>query len=181
MSELTQTTLHDRFYDGLTLEEFLPTANDNVDLWTHNSARANVQNEYVERVEALGRRFYFLVLSADWCGDAANLVPVIGKLANLTSNLDMRLVDRDENPDLRDSHLTNGRSASIPVVIVLDENFEELGWWGPRPSELQAWVMEEGLKLPYDERYKEVRKWYARDKGRTTLEELVSFLEKAGS
>ena len=39
--------------------------------------------------------------------------------------------------------------------------------------------MEEGLKLPSDERYREIRRWYARDRGRTTLEEIVTLLESA--
>jgi hypothetical protein len=77
-----------------------------------------------------------------------------------------------------DTHLTNG-SRSIPVVMVLDEHYEERGWWGPRPRELQEWVLSEGLRLPVDERYRRVRSWYARDQGRTTLEEMVTLLESA--
>jgi hypothetical protein len=75
-----------------------------------------------------------------------------------------------------DRHLT-GTSRSIPVLILLNDNFNECGWWGPRPSELQKWVVEEGLELPKDERYKHVRTWYARDRGETTMQEIVTKLE----
>ena len=95
MTEILQSPLQERFADAVTLEEFLPTAEENVDLWNQTTARARVPEEFVQRVEALGKKFYLLVLSADWCGDAANLVPVIGKLVNETSNLEMRLLDRD--------------------------------------------------------------------------------------
>jgi hypothetical protein len=91
----------------------------------------------------------------------------------------MRVVGRDENPDLMDAHLTNGRSRSIPIVIVYDEEFNEIGWWGPRPGEIQSWVMTEGLSMPSPERYKFVRRWYAKDRGRTTLAELLDILGKA--
>ena len=70
-------------------------------------------------------------------------------------------------------------SRSIPVVIVYDEDFNEIGWWGPRPGEIQSWVMSEGLALPSPERYKHVRRWYARDRGRTTLTELLDIFQKA--
>jgi hypothetical protein len=63
-------------------------------------------------------------------------------------------------------------------VIVLDRDFQELGHWGPRPRVLQEWVMEERKKgTPKDQLYPEVRRWYARDAGETTLREV---LETAG-
>jgi hypothetical protein len=75
-----------------------------------------------------------------------------------------------------DSHLT-GKSRSIPIVILLNKKFEECGWWGPRPGPLQKWVVEKGMLLPKDERYKEIRTFYARDHGLTTMDEIVSMLE----
>jgi hypothetical protein len=78
-----------------------------------------------------------------------------------------------------DAHLTNGRSRSIPVVIVFDEHFREVGWWGPRPEEIQAWILGEGLSMPSPERYKIVRRWYAEDRGRTTLTELLEVVGRA--
>jgi hypothetical protein len=92
---------------------------------------------------------------------------------------DLRVLTRDDNPDLMDAHLTNGRSRSIPVVIVYDERLREIGWWGPRPGEIQAWVLGEGLAMPSPERYKVVRGWYARDRGRTTLSELLEVFSRA--
>jgi hypothetical protein len=46
---------------------------------------------------------------------------------------------------------------------------------------LQRWVLGPGHQLDKDARYKEVRAWYARDHGRTTLEEVVSLLERAAT
>jgi hypothetical protein len=91
---------------------------------------------------------------------------------------DGALLGREANPDLMDAHLTNG-SRSIPVVMVLDSRYEERGWWGPRPTELQAWVMREGMRLSKTDRYRELRRWYARDRGLTTLSEVVMLLERA--
>ena len=63
-------------------------------------------------------------------------------------------------------------------MILLNPKFEECGWWGPRPRELQKWVMEKGLALPKEERYREVRSFYARDKGLSTMGEIVEMLEE---
>ena len=72
---------------------------------------------------------------------------------------------RDANPEVMDQYLTNG-SRSIPIVIALDEDFQEMGHWGPRPTELQAWVMANRGTMPKAELYPQVRKWYARDRER---------------
>jgi hypothetical protein len=114
------------------------------------------------------------VLSADWCGDAVNTVPVIAKLAELASHADLRVLERDANIDLMDTHLT-GTSRSIPAVIALDADYVERGWWGPRPAALQRWALGEGQALEKSERYKHVRAWYAL----TTLEEVVAMMERA--
>jgi hypothetical protein len=107
-----------------------------------------------------------------------NTLPVVARLAE-EAGWDLRVLSRDASPDLMDAHLTNGRSRSIPVVIVYDSAFREVGWWGPRPEEIQSWVLGEGLAMPSPERYKVVRRWYAQDKGRTTLSELLEVFARA--
>lgn len=162
-----------------TFQAFLPTAEKNVDLWQQNYSRARIPQDLVDRAEAVPGRWHLLVLNEDWCGDAANTVPVLAAFAEAAANLDLRLLARDENLDLMDEHLTNGRSRSIPVVIVLDGDGVERGWWGPRPAELQAWVLgDAGQALEAEDRYREIRKWYARDHGRTTIEEVVALIER---
>ena len=117
-----------------------------------------------------------LVIAEDWCGDASNTVPIIAKLVDQAPGLELRVILRDENPELMDQYLTNG-TRSIPIVIALDDEFQELGHWGPRPAQLQAWAMANRLTTPKAELYPQVRKWYARDRGETTLREV---LEAAG-
>ncbi len=172
--------LRARFAAAPTLETFLPTAVKNADLWRTSARLAKVSDDLVARVAALGTRFHLLVLSEDWCGDAVNSVPYVARLAELAPNLELRVLARDENLDLMDDHLT-GTARSIPVVLVYDEGWAERGWWGPRPSELQAWVMGPGQALEKDDRYREVRTWYARDRGGSTLAEVVALLEAAAA
>lgn len=176
---MTETIpLRERYLGAPEFGEMRAAAQKNRELWDAVWRRANVPEEYVSRVAALGGAWHLLVLSEDWCGDAVNTVPVLARLAELAPNLDLRVLARDHNLDLMDAHLT-GTSRSIPVVIILDEAFEERGWWGSRPAELQAWVLGPGRELDKESRYRRVRGWYARDAGRTTLEEVVAALERA--
>jgi hypothetical protein len=172
--------LRDRFRRAATIEELLATVTRNVELWTAMWRHARVDEEYVSRVSALPGRWHLLVLSEDWCGDAVNTVPIVARLAERCPNLDLRVLARDENPDIMDAHLT-GSSRSIPVIIVFDDVFEERGWWGPRPTVLQHWVSGQGQLLEKSARYREARTWYARDRGRTTLGEVVSIIERAAA
>jgi hypothetical protein len=103
---------------------------------------------------------------------------MIARLAELTPGFDLRVLERDKNPDLMDAYLTNG-SRSIPIVIAYDADFRALGSWGPRPSELQEWAMTIGRTLEKDERYRHIRTWYARDRGRSTMDEVLRVIERA--
>lgn len=150
------------------------------ELWRGVAARVRVPPQLVERVEALAGRWRLLVLTEDWCGDAVNLVPPIAGLALQASNLDARMIGRDDNPALMAAHLTRG-TRSIPVAIVLDERFRMRGWWGPRPGPVQDWFEAELRAMPSRERYPLLRGWYARDRGATTLHELVAVIEAAAA
>ena len=169
--------LRERFAAAASFEQFVAGAKKNQDLWRGVYHVAHVPDAVVERAQALAASYHLLFLAEDWCGDAANTVPPIVRLTELTSKLDARLLARDANPDLMNAHLTN-TSRSIPVVMVLDEDFEECGWWGPRPAELQSWVIETGLTMPSPDRYRVIRTWYARDHARSTFSELLQLLER---
>ncbi|MEP6573014.1 MAG: thioredoxin family protein [Gemmatimonadota bacterium] len=156
---------------SLTFQEFVDASTEHRGLWegVHRLARIPEWARSVIPPEGMLR---LLVLLEDWCGDASNTVPVLARWAEETPGVELRVIRRDENPAVMDQYLTNG-SRSIPIVIALDSNFHELGHWGPRPAELQAWVMANKATTPKAELYPQVRRWYAKDKGETTLREVT--------
>jgi hypothetical protein len=167
------------FERAVPLDVYLAGATENLALWAGLRERARVSGEHRQRAAELPGPRRLLVLLEDWCGDAVNTVPVLERLALATPGVEMRVLGRDDNPELMDARLTRG-GRSIPVVMVLDGQGRELGWWGPRPGPLQRWVREEGLALEPEERYRKARRWYARDRGRTTLDEVLEIMERRG-
>ncbi len=178
-SLVSDTTLdiRDRFFAGSTFAELLARPKDNSELWDAIYKRAKLSPAARDRASRLSGRWHLLVVNEDWCGDSVNLLPQIARLEECCTNIDMRILGRETNRDLMDKHLT-GSSRSIPIVIVYDTGFVERGWWGPRPSPLQRWVMSEGLALPKPDRYRHIRGWYARDRGETVVSELLAIMER---
>lgn len=121
----------------------------------------------------------WLVLTESWCGDAAQNVPVLQKLAEMNPFIDLRLVLRDDNDELMQKYLTNG-GKSIPKLIAVSADLEkELFTWGPRPAAAQVEVKrlldENG---GFNEKVKEgIQIWYNHDKGISMQHELMELLK----
>ena len=152
----------------------------NRSLWEGIYERARTPAWALQRARDIGGRWKLLVLAEDWCGDASNTVPVLARLAERVPGWELRVIKRDESPEVMDRFLTNG-TRSIPIAIILDEAFAPVGTWGPRPAELQEFVIGERAKgeRPMKEIYADSRRWYARDRGETTLRELLDALAAA--
>lgn len=137
-----------------------------------------LDEEVVRAVEALDKKMKWLVITEAWCGDAAQNIPYIAKLAESSENVELRLVYRDENPDYMYHYLTNG-SKSIPKLIAYDDSSgDELFIWGPRPLLVQNMVMEYKAqmnheKLPFDQFSEKIHHWYFKDKNETLKKELL--------
>ena len=133
----------------------------------------------VRLVKAIDKPTYWIVLTEAWCGDAAQNLPIIAGLASLNLNISLKLLLRDENPDVMDAYLTNG-GRSIPKLIVADENLTVMNTWGPRPQPVQDILMEMKDKgdFSYDEFGIEAHTWYAKDRTMTLQKELIELLSK---
>jgi hypothetical protein len=116
----------------------------------------------------------WLVISEGWCGDAAQILPIIKLMSEASKNIDLKLVFRDENEELINLFLTNG-AKSIPKLLVLDESFNLINHWGPRPEGAKNLIIEYKANHGIvDEAAKiALQKWYLDDKGISTMKEIV--------
>ncbi len=141
--------------------------------------RGVINDELAKELSNFSRKITWLVLTEGWCGDASQLLPFMNKMAELSPNVDLKLILRDEHLDVMDAYLTNGKSRSIPKLIVLDsETLEELGTWGPRPKVIQDRFVEmlADATMTNEEVKKELHLWYARDKGASIQAEFLELL-----
>jgi len=119
----------------------------------------------------------WIVITESWCGDSAQNLPVIAKLAQLSGLIDLKIVLRDSNLEFMDLHLTNGGRA-IPKLIVFDENDNKIFQWGPRPVEAQnlfTRFKNDGIAKP--DINKELHLWYGRNRGKEVEREIYELLK----
>ena len=131
------------------------------------------------KLQNLDKKYIWLVLSEGWCGDAAQIVPVIHKMADVTDKVELKIALRDDNDALMQHFLTNGGKA-IPKLIVLDaETLEVVLDWGPRPHGAKQLILDyKATHGIVDEPAKiELQKWYLHDKGISIQNEIVEMHE----
>nr|WP_294775086.1 thioredoxin family protein [uncultured Flavobacterium sp.] len=171
------------------LKEGKSTGKEQTDALTHyselNETRMNrlektikIADEFTQQLQQLKRDYYWLVISEGWCGDAAQLVPIFHKMAELSPKIEMKIALRDDNDDLMNLFLTNG-ARGIPKLIIVDKNtLQVLGDFGPRPEGAKQLILdykaEHGV---VDETAKtNLQLWYLHDKGLSTQEEIMAIM-----
>ena len=136
-----------------------------------------VSEDTLNSLNQLNENFTFLVIAEGWCGDAAQIVPILNKIAESSSHIDLKIVLRNENEELMNQFLTNG-SKSIPKTLIIDKNNKVINSWGPRPSIATRMVMDykEKTGVLDAEFKKDLQIWYNKDKGNNTQKDLIELL-----
>lgn len=137
-----------------------------------------VAPEIMNGLQTLRKEYILLVITEGWCGDAAQILPIINKMAAVTPSIELRLVLRDDNEELMNLFLTNN-AKSIPIVIAVEkETGTVLNSWGPRPNgalelvsnyKKEFGVIDDNLKT-------NLQLWYLQDKGFSTQSEILQLL-----
>ncbi len=148
----------------------------------HRSKRVSktvqLNEELAAGVRDIHEKQTWILITETWCGDAASIVPIIMKVAELNPLIDLRIVFRDSNLELMDQFLTNG-GRSIPKLIAVDSSNEVLFDWGPRPQDAQQlfyeWKDSEG-EVSRDQFHVDLQQWYNTDKGRSLQRELLEVI-----
>ena len=138
-----------------------------------------ISEETIQEFQKVKRPQTWLVLTEGWCGDAAQSLPILNKIASDTANIDLKIVLRDENLDLMDLFLTNG-GRSIPKLIALDKDNNVLDFWGPRPTIATKMVADYKEKNgALDPQFKQdLQVWYNKDKGKSVQADFVNLFAK---
>jgi hypothetical protein len=124
----------ERFEQGLTYDEFKARMTRNQERFAASEAAVALGADDLAAFRRLPAPLNVLVLAEDWCGDVIDNLPVLGRLAEASGKLNVRVFPRDANPDLMDQYLNHGEYRSIPVFAFFDEQLNALGHFIERPE-----------------------------------------------
>ncbi|MDP5172441.1 MAG: thioredoxin family protein [Bacteroidia bacterium] len=128
----------------------------------------------------LQKSYTWRVFTEAWCGDAAQILPVLQAIGlSSGGKITLEVFYRDEDPELF-SHFLTGDSKAIPKLVAIDNNSgEQIGTWGPRPSALQDIVLahKENPQVSHSELVEQLQRWYNEDGTRQIQEEIFRSLQ----
>ena len=143
--------------------------------WDKTLKITDAQKEGILRFQ---NKITWLVLAETWCGDGAHMLPVLNKIALLNPNIQLKIVLRDDNPELMDAFLTHGSRAIPKVIMIDDESGNVIKTYGPQPSEVTGYVNRfkamNGVLTPG---FKEdLQYWYNDNKGQNIIQDILEIL-----
>ncbi len=137
-----------------------------------------VREDLAKVMQAVKKKYTWLIITEGWCGDAAQLLPAIEKLTFLNLNISSRYILRDEHLEIMENYTTNGKLA-IPILVCINENYDVIWHWGPRPKEGQQ-VLDDAKKKGLDQEAakEELHLWYAQNKLDAFQNEMLKLIKK---
>ncbi|MBP2831398.1 thioredoxin family protein [Aquimarina sp. U1-2] len=138
-----------------------------------------IEKSVIDTFAKTQKKVIWLVLSEGWCGDAAQSLPVMNILAEVSDTIQLKIVSRDDHEQLMSNFLTNGGKAIPKLIVYNPQNQKVLNTWGPRPS--IATKMVNDYKSKYgslDAQFKQdLQVWYNKDRGQNIAQDLLQLLQ----
>jgi hypothetical protein len=161
-----------RFTQGMTFQQYLDQMTTNKDKFTAALAAAHITPEERAVFQKRHGKLKIVVLTEDWCGDALTNFPVLARLVEGASNVEMRVFLRDQNPDLMDQYLNRGVFRSIPVFVFFDGDMQEVARFIERPPKITEFMEQKQLELRRQMRAEHAAEWQ-----RAAAQEIRTILE----
>ncbi|MBC5638191.1 thioredoxin family protein [Ornithinibacillus sp. BX22] len=140
-------SLNNWFNKAIPHQEYIDTMESHKENLLHIYKRFTLPEDEEFFSTLTNQHLRVIVITEDWCGDAMLNTPILLHLAEKT-NMEVRMILRDQNLELMDQYLTNGKSRSIPIFIFIDESGNEVAKWGPRAESVQQFVNTIRTELP---------------------------------
>jgi hypothetical protein len=137
-----------------------------------------VHEEIRSKLKVLEKEYIWLVIVEGWCGDVAQILPILNKMALESNKIELKIVLRDSNDDLMNHFLTNGARA-IPKLIIIDKvSGKVCDHWGPRPKGASDLIKnyKEQFGIVDEEAKSQLQMWYLQDKGLSTQKEVAEMM-----
>jgi hypothetical protein len=186
---INRSLTFEKYFENMQKKQENPPVNaGDTESASNNSLRLNyarsarimktyqVNPELCKKMQEIREPQKWMIITEDWCGDSAQIVPFIYKISECSDKVELFIVLRDSNPEVMDRFLTNG-TKSIPVLAIFNAKGGLLKRWGPRPQE--AALLVKTLKeqeIPKEEFIEKLHLWYGRDKGKAIENEFTGLL-----
>ncbi len=139
----------------------------------------SLTKENTNKLKTLQKEYIWLVISEGWCGDAAQILPVFHKMELASDKkIDLKIVLRDENEALMNLFLIQ-KAKSIPILIIIDKQTGLVAdHWGPRPKGAKKMieVYKKNFGIIDEVAKTELQRWYFKDKGISTQNEIIEII-----
>ena len=161
-------------YKGVDLVHYTQLNLEQMESWNEN---INIIPEIKQYVKSITEKIDLVVITEAWCLDAAHVLPVVQKFSELNDQIHLKILIRDNHPEVMNKYLTDG-SKSIPIVVGIqheNEKMIELFHWGPKPKAMSEYSLKfynEELGISFKEYIEQTSIWYINDKTTSIQKEL---------
>ena len=137
MAQQTSVVTPERFAQGMTYDEYMDSVKVNKARIEEYYANVSIGSEQTDALRELagseGGPARMMVIGEDWCGDVVRELPVLARVAE-AAGLELRIFPRDENHDIMNEFLKEGKYMSIPVAVFYDQGHEYICHWIERSA-----------------------------------------------
>jgi hypothetical protein len=140
----------ERFAQGLTGQQFIDLIEKNRERFEQNLKETTAIFTDEDRAFFAEHPVSIAAIAEDWCTDVVQFLPPIIKLAEEVPSITLRIFLRDQNLDLMDQYLKEGKFRSVPTFIIYDADWNELGHFNERPAAVTQEMAKETRRFEHD-------------------------------
>ena len=137
MAQQMSVVTPERFAEGMTYYEYMDSIKVNKARIEEYYGNVRLDSEQVDALRELsgadGGPARMMVIGEDWCGDVVRELPALAKVAE-AAGLELRIFPRDENHDIMNEFLKEGKYMSIPVAVFYDREHKYICHWIERSA-----------------------------------------------
>ncbi len=138
-------SLNKWFTQGLTKEAYIERLDKHKDAFQHVFRTFSIKEEDKELFKKT-KNLRAIVLASENCGHCMMDIPIFLHIA-AEAEIDTRFLIREDNLELMDQYLTNGKRY-VPMFIFIDEQGKEVAKWGPWAPEVLEFTNKLKAELP---------------------------------
>lgn len=137
MTEKPSAVTPERFVSGFTYQDYIAQVKVNKNQFEKYYATGQLSAEdaqfFRKASQARNGVARMLVLGEDWCPDVFRGLPVMARIAE-AAGIEMRIFPRDQNLDIMNEFLNQGKFMSMPVAVFYTKDLRYIGHWIERPA-----------------------------------------------